>query len=402
MKKRVNIITVAVLMALVGLVTYVITHSWARDDLTKQLDIFSRHRQEWAPFYAALDNIENRFIGEADMQKLMQGAIEGMVTATGDVWSHYLNPEDYSDYIAAQSNQYTGVGINVAYGETPIRILEVFGRSPAEEAGLLAGDVITHVDGKAVAEIGYDAAVSAVRGEEYTSVALTIERPGEFESGSFTIDVMRREITIDRVTSAIIEQSGEKTGVIRVMQFTDGVDSAFIDSVGELIREGVTGLIFDVRNNPGGKLDVLVNMLNHLLPEGNLITLRYWDGRVVTHESGPESIEMPMAVLINEDSVSAAEFFAVCLQEYDWAVLIGQQTGGKGYAQEHLRLSDGSSLYLSTSEYVTSKGRSLAGSGVTPDIEVLINDDERRHIGSMDPSADRQLARALQELRRGR
>lgn len=398
MKKRVNIITVVVLMALVGLATYVITHSWVREDLSRQLDIFSRHRQDWAPFYAALDSIENRFIGDADREKLMQGAIGGMVNATGDDWSHYFNPEAFRAYLETQSNQYTGIGVHVERDEVPIKIVEVTERSPAEDAGLLAGDLITHVDGQSVADMGYDAAVNAVRGEEYTTVNLTVERPSE-GGGSFNIDVMRRTIDIESVVSGIVEQAGGKIGVIRIVNFNDNVDTQVIDQIGELIREGVTGLVFDVRNNPGGKLPVLVNILDHLLPEGDLITLRYWDGRVVTHRSEPGSVDIPMAVLIDRNSVSAAEFLAACLREYDWAILVGEQTGGKGYAQEHLRLSDGSALYLSTSEYVTSKGVSLAGTGVTPDIEVIMGDDERRHIGSMNPALDRQLARAIQELR---
>ncbi|MCL2003055.1 MAG: S41 family peptidase [Oscillospiraceae bacterium] len=397
MKKRVNIITVVVLMALVGLVTYIITYSMVQRDFNQRVDTFSRHRQEWGPFYAALENIENRYIGGTDSLALMQGAIGGMVRATGDTWSYYYTPEAYRDFLDQQRNQYSGIGVYAEDGGGGIRLVEIMDKSPAEEAGLLAGDIITHVDDVAVADVGYDAAVGLVRGEEYTLVSLTVERPGE-GTGSFIIDVMRREIVIDRVVSATIEQAGGKIGVVRVTGFNDHVDTEFIDKVGELLREGVQGLVLDVRSNGGGKLDVLVNMLDYLLPEGELITLRYWDGRVVTHSSGPDSVNLPMAVLIDDNSVSAAEFFAVCLQEYEWAVLVGEQTGGKGYAQEHLRLPDNSSLYLSTSEYVTSKGRSLADTGVTPDIELVLAAEERRHIGSMDPVLDRQLGRALQAL----
>jgi carboxyl-terminal processing protease len=154
-----------------------------------------------------------------------------------------------------------------------------------------------------------------------------------------------------------------------------------------------------VRDNPGGKLNVLERILDYLLPEGDLITLRYKDGSEDRRTSGPECIRLPMAVLINGESVSAAEFFAACLREYDWAVIIGEKTGGKGYAQEHFRLPDGSGLYLSTSEYFTSKGASLAGVGLMPDTEIILSAAERRHIGSMNPDLDPHLARALLELR---
>jgi carboxyl-terminal processing protease len=167
------------------------------------------------------------------------------------------------------------------------------------------------------------------------------------------------------------------------------------------VKEDVTGLIFDVRNNPGGKLSVLVRILDYLLPEGDLITLRYKDGTEDVWTSGPECIELPMAVLINGDSYSAAEFFAACLREYDWAALVGEKTSGKGCAQGTCRLSDGSGFNLSTSEYYTSKGLSLAHVGLTPDAEVILSGEEMNHINSMDPGLDRQLERALRELRAG-
>ena len=395
MKKRVNIITAVVLMALTGLVTYVVTFSWVQFDFNQQLETFSKQRQEWAPFYVALDHIENKCIGEADKQKLMQGAIDGMVRNTGDRWSHYFDPESFRAYLESQDD-YIGIGVSVAIDSMPLLIYEVMPNSPAQDVSLLEGDLITHIDGLAVAELGYDASVERLKnGDEYTTVALTIERPSE-GGGSFTVEVMRRTIVRERVTAELLDAGDGKAGLVRISSFEDRVDEEFIEKVGALLEEGVTGLVFDVRNNPGGKLQVLERMLDYLLPEGDLITLKYKDGKVDVRASGPECVRLPMAVLINGDSVSAAEFFAACLREYDWAVVIGEKTGGKGYAQEHFRLSDGSGLYLSTSEYFTSKGASLAGVGLTPDVEIVLSEEERRHIG--DPSLDRQLQRALLEL----
>ncbi|MCL1807752.1 MAG: S41 family peptidase [Oscillospiraceae bacterium] len=400
MKNRVNIITAVVLMALTGLLTYVVTFSMVREDFNRQLDVFSTRREELDSFFEALDNIENRYIGGTEKDKLVQGAIDGMIKATGDPWAFYLGPDDFRAYLQSQSNQSVGIGVTVEPDERGVKITEVLSQSPAAEAGLLAGDVITHIKDDAIAGMEFNDAVSAMRGNEFTTVMLTVSRPDE-ENRSFSVEIMRRTVIRDPVVSGIIESARGKTGYIRIINFDDHVDTEFISKVNELIKEDVTGLIFDVRSNPGGKLSVLVRMLDHLLPEGDLITLRYKDGHDDVRTSDSECIELPMAVLINGDSYSAAEFFAACLREYDWAVLVGEKTSGKGYAQETIRLPDGSGFNLSTSEYFTSKGHSLAHVGLTPDVEVTLPADDQKHIGSMDPGLDRQLARALQELRAG-
>ncbi|MDR0325379.1 MAG: S41 family peptidase [Oscillospiraceae bacterium] len=398
MKKRVNIITAVVLMALTGLVTYIVTFSFVRLNLNQQLEEFSKQRQELGSFYTALSHLENNFIGEVDKQVLIQGAIDGMVKNTGDKWSRYYDPEAFRAYLESQGNQYIGVGIRVEPdGEEGIRIVEVMASSPAEEAALRTGDVITHVNGMAVADTGYNGAVASISGDAYTSVTLTVSRPSE-GGGSFTVDLMRRTVTRERVMAGILQTAGGKVGVIRITSFDDRVDDEFIEKIGGLLEENVDGLIFDVRDNPGGKLNVLERILDYLLPEGELATLRYKDGSVDIRTSGPECIELPMAVLMDKNSVSAAELFAASLHEYEWAVLIGEKTGGKGYAQEYFRLSDGSGLYLSTREYFTSKGVSLADSGLMPDVEVVLSEEERQYISTMDPTLDRQLQRALLEL----
>jgi carboxyl-terminal processing protease len=398
-KKRVNVVTVVVLMALTGLVTYVITFFSVQEDLNRQLETFRKWQNEWRSFTDALNNIENKFIGEAEQPALMQGAIEGLVKSTGDRWSRYFDPEAFAAHLGAQASPYVGIGVTVERDGGDggfIKIIEVMDNAPAKGAGIQPGDLITHVDGLSVAEIGYDDAIAVIgSGEEYDLVTLTIERADE---GSFTVDVMRRTVIRDRIKAETLRMPSGDIGVLRLLNFDDHVDTEFIAKVNELIEDGVTGLVFDVRGNPGGKLSVLEAMLDFLLPEGELITLKYKDGREDVRTSGPEHINLPMAVIIDENSVSAAEFFAACLREYEWAVLVGEKTHGKGYAQETIRLNDGSGLYLSTSEYFTSKGQSLDGVGLTPDVTVSLTEEERAHIGSMDPALDRQLARALQEV----
>jgi carboxyl-terminal processing protease len=397
MKKRVNIITVVVLMALSGLVTYIITFFWVQEDLTRQLDTFKEQQEEFGSLISAYDFIESRFIGEADKDKIKQSAIDGMIRGTEDVWSRYFNPEEFRAHLDLQDSA-VGIGISAFPDTVPLRVYAIAPGSPAEAAGLRVGDVITHIDGAPVEELGHDVSVEKLNtAAVFSPVRLTVERPDE-GSGSFQRDVMRH--TSERVESRVVEGAYGKTGIVRIAGFGDRVNEEFAAVVNGLIEDGVTGLVFDVRNNPGGSSRTLERILDFLLPEGDLFTLRYIDGREDRRVSGPDSVGLPAAVLVNGESAGEAEVFAACLREYGRAVLVGETTAGKGYLQEYVRLADGSGLYLSTSEYLTSKGERLAGAGLSPDVELILSGDERRHIGSMDPALDRQLARAIRELPR--
>jgi carboxyl-terminal processing protease len=392
MKKRVNIITVVVLMALTGLVSFVVTSYSEQEKFNSKLELFGKWQNEWRPFTDALNHIEKRYIGEIEQSALMEGAIEGLVRSTGDEWSRYLNPQENETYLHALVNSYEGIGVNVTRDGGKLKILEVLEDSPAEDAGLLTGDLITHVDGMAVGEIGYELALAFIRGGDVTvPVVLKLERQG---AGSIEKSILRDTIVRPRIKAA---RHGT-VGIIRILNFYHGMDDELIGEIEDMMADGITSLVFDVRNNPGGGLDVLESALDYLLPAGPLITLRDKAGNEDVRTSGSAHITLPAAVIINENSISAAEFFAACLQEYDRAVIVGEKTGGKGRAQENLMLNDRSGLILSTSEYFTSQGKSLDGTGVTPDVEVTLPQERRAYIGSMDPGLDRQLERALSEL----
>lgn len=399
MKKRFNLATVLVLMALMAVVTTVIVNSYVYKDMNNSLEIYSRQSEELRALLELKDDIESKYVGEYDMDVILQGAMTGMVENLGDVWSHYWTPEAFAAYNKARQNNEVSIGIDV----TPdaenqgMQIVKINEGSSAGKAGLMIGDVITEVDGQPVADMTIETFAGMLYGEEYTAVTMTVWR--ESDDTKRTFQVLRETIAREVVSSKILGT----VGYVRIENFDSRVDDDCIAAVNELIESNVKGLVFDVRNNPGGSLDVMHKILDYLLDDqgpagGTLITLRNKNDKEKVYYSDAACVRLPMAVLINGNSYSAAEFFAACLQEYEWAALVGEKTGGKGYAQEIFRLDDGSGLLLSTKEYYTPSGKSLAGVGVQPDIELVLTPEEEKQVGSLEPEQDKQLQKALQHL----
>ena len=347
-----------------------------------------------------LDAVENLllncYIGEADQKKLEDSAAAAMVAALGDRWSYYMTKEQYLAHQDTMSNSYVGVGITVQAGQDGkgIVIVEVTSGGPAEEAGLLAGDILTAVNGTDITAMEMDAITPLIRGEEGTDVTLTVDRAGE----SKTVTVNRRKFQTPVATYELLEDS---IGLITIENFDDRCADETIAAVEELKKQGATALIFDVRNNPGGYKHELVEVLDYLLPEGPLFRTEDYRGQTQVDESDAEYLDMPMAVLMNLSSYSAAEFFAAALDEYDAAVTVGEQTFGKGYFQTTFPLSDGSAVNLSIGKYYTPKGSSLAGVGLTPDIPVAVDAETAAKIaaGTLDPMEDPQIIAAINALK---
>jgi carboxyl-terminal processing protease len=392
MKKRFNLATVLALMLLVCVSTYLMTRRAAQQSINENLDYMKQVEQDTSRFREARDKILDSFIGECDADMLTEGALSGMVRALGDEWSAYYTPERYAQEQEDRS-RVVGIGVTIEpdAGDGRLVVLEVTPSSPAAEKGLRPGDEIVAVDGALVAEIGRDEAVSRIRGEEYTSVTVTVRRNGEDTEHS----IIRRLITQPLVSSEIV---GDDLGYIRVQSFDTRVNADFEEAVKLLRQAGVKGLIIDVRDNPGGNEYVMCSMLDLLLPEGKLLTLEQRDGTQENRTSNASFVDLPGVVLINGDSYSAAEFFAACLTEYEWAKTVGEPTTGKGYAQRDVELTGGGALHLSVLRYYTPNGVSLAGVGLKPDYLVELSDSERKPVSSSF-TLDRQTETAIEVLR---
>lgn len=356
-------------------------------------------RREQTPVEAKTAEIgaylDRFFIDDYDEEKLADAAASAMVEATGDRWSYYLTAEEKSSYDEQMRNAYVGIGVTITAQEElgGMRIEAVTADGPAEEAGLLTGDIITEVEGEKTLDLGMTGTRTKVRGEEGTFVTLTILRGEE----SFPVSVERRSI---QTPVATYEMLDGQIGYIKIANFDTRCAEETNAAMDELIAQDAKALIFDVRNNGGGYKNELVKVLDKILPEGILFQSEDYQGSKQIDRSDADCIDLPMAVLVNQDSYSAAEFFAAAIQEYDWGTVVGTKTVGKGNFQTAFTLSDGSMLNLSIGKYYTPQGRSLTDTGITPDVEIALSDKDgaKLYYGQLEKADDAQLQAAIREI----
>ena len=302
---------------------------------------------------------------DADPIEMSDAALAGLVSGLGDRWSYYMDAEAYQATVERRANNYVGVGVTITYErEEGLLVQKVTSGGPAEAAGVLPGDIIVAVDGVSLAgDARYDA-TDLIQGEEGTSVELTLLG----EDGS------ERTVTCTRATlrnpSAIGTMLEGNIGYIELSNFYSGSADSLREEVEALIEAGAESLIFDVRSNPGGYTTELTAMLDYLLPEGPIFTEKPRSGRAKVTQSDAACVDLPMAVIVNRDSYSAAELFAAQLRESAAVPIVGEVTSGKGYYQLTFMLPNGGGIGLSCGTYCTGGGHSLIGEGITPDVEL--------------------------------
>lgn len=348
-----------------------------------------------------LDRLENliqeRYIGEADGEAMEDAAAAAMVKATGDRWSYYIPASQYEAHKEQSENAYVGIGITIQQAEdgSGFLIVMVNQNGPAQEAGIQVNDLLIAVEDQDVREMTADQVRELIRGEAGTKVSLTVMRQGEHQ----TLAVERRRIESAVATGQMLTDG---IGLVKISNFDERCASESIAAVQKLQQEGAKKIIFDVRNNPGGYAEELVKLLDYLLPEGDLFRSVSYDGTEKVDTSDADCLDMPMAVLINGSSYSAAEFFAAALQEYQAATIVGEPTVGKGVYQTTISLGDGSAVALSTGKYFTPKGNSLTDVGVIPDVRVDVDEEtaEKIYYGALGYADDLQIQAAVQVLNR--
>lgn len=348
-----------------------------------------------------LDRLENliqeRYIGEADGEAMEDAAAAAMVKATGDRWSYYIPASQYEAHKEQSENAYVGIGITIQQAEdgSGFLIVMVNQNGPAQEAGVQVNDLLIAVEDQDVREMTADQVRELIRGEVGTKVSLTVMRQGEHQ----TLAVERRRIESAVATGQMLTDG---IGLVKISNFDERCASESIAVIQKLQQEGAKKIIFDVRNNPGGYAEELVKLLDYLLPEGDLFRSVSYDGTEKVDTSDADCLDMPMAVLINGSSYSAAEFFAAALQEYQAATIVGEPTVGKGVYQTTISLGDGSAVALSTGKYFTPKGNSLTDVGVIPDVRVDVDEEtaEKIYYGTLGYADDLQIQAAIQVMNR--
>lgn len=338
--------------------------------------------------------IKDKFIGEADEKKIGDAAANAMIETLGDRWSYYIPADEFADYQDQKKNSYVGIGVTITpASDGSLEVKQVTAGGSAEEAGVQAGDFITGVNGQSIMGTDLNTISAMIKGEAGTTVELTLSSGGQEK----IVTVTRRQIRIPVATGKLLDGG---IGLVRIENFNTNCKTETIAAIESLIEQGATKLIFDVRFNPGGYAKELVDILDYLLPKGDLLRTEDVSGKVEVETSDEKCLQMPMAVLVNGDSYSAAEFFAAALSEREWATVVGEQTSGKGYYQVTYSLPDGSAVGLSIGKYFTAKGVSLEGVGITPDVVVPVDENTASAIyaGTIEPANDPQLQAAIKAL----
>ncbi len=386
------------------------------------------------PIYEALSSVNNYYYekDEVDFDKLVDYAIDGMLNALPDKFSHYVSPQMMEDEKIEMSGEYGGLGMEVAWDRDmkAVEIVAPMYGTPAWRAGLKAGDKIVEIDGKAVSEMTFMEAVKMLRGKPGTKVVIKVYREGVDDL--LTFEIIREKIVIVAVREGILDTGGAKIGYVKITRFMDKTYSELRDVVQDLLDKGVEAMILDLRDNPGGYLDQAVRVAGMFLDEGTIVSVRDFEGneeyykvsgseivkinkfgtKVIARKDLSVSRDIDLVVLANKGSASGSEIVIGALKDNGRAVVIGERTFGKGSVQSGIPLSNGGLLYLTTAHYITPSGRDIHGQGIEPDIEVKMESGkgEEARKGVLDytkrtievDESDPYISKALEVILKGK
>ena len=340
------------------------------------------------------DYLDAYFVDDYDSAEIADAAAAAAIDATGDQWSYYIPASEYEEYEESVQNAYAGIGVYILdWDGEGFPIASIMENSPASNAGLQIGDKICSADGIDISEMEISDVQDIVKGVAGTPIELTILRENEMQSISL-------ERALIEQTVAAGEMLTDEIGCITIANFDNNSAKQTIAAIENVLAQGAKALVFDVRMNPGGMRVELVNVLDYLLPEGDIFRGVSTDGFESVDRSDPSCVSLPMVVLVDKNTYSAAEFFAAVLQEKEWATIVGEHTSGKGNYQHTFPLSDGSAIAISVGKYFMPSGRSLDGVGITPDVLLSLQDEQLTELyyGILAPEDDAQLQRAIEIL----
>lgn len=394
-EKKENKTRIGIIISIISItaaVTFILTSYFTLRVFNGKLSNVNSLSQTYSDLKEISDYIDENYYEDIDEDSVENGILKGFVSGLDDKYSKYLSPDEYSQFTDTESGSSTGIGITVSQTDDGyIKIEEIAEEGPAANENIEVGDIITAVEGDDVSELGYEEAVSKIKGEDGTKVNLSLLRANE----QIDITVLRKTYEVKTVYSQMIDNN---IGYIRITAFRTATINQFSEAFSELEKSGAEKYIFDVRSNGGGLLSALEEILDPLLPEGDIATATYKGGKVETViTSDAQYADVPVVVLVNENTASAAELFACSLRDFTDAELVGTQTYGKGVMQNTYKLSNGGGVTLTVATYQTTKSECYNEVGLVPD--VVVESNENDDIKSIDSTVDAQLAKAIEIIK---
>jgi len=393
--KRISLSLAIFLSLLLCVAVFLSTYTVLMNRFGASLNAIDAKYAKYAKLDDLLARIEDNYVRDYDKDALWEAMYGALFEAVDDPYTRYMTAEEFAAYTADRSGSYVGIGISVTYGDEPqgAHVIRVTPSSPAEQAGLQAGDVITAIETTAVSAETYSTAIDLVLGEEGTDVRLTVLRGEQ----TLQFSVTRAKV---QTVNVYYEKLDGGIAYIEVLSFSEAITyEQFENALKQAKEDGCSSYLFDMRNNPGGSLDVICKCLDLLLPKGITVNIVDAAGTVTTRESDAEHfLDAPMAVLCNGNTASAAELFTADLRDYGLATLVGETTFGKGTVQTITPLSDGSAVKMTTRYYNPMSNVSYDGIGIVPDVTVELTEEQRSRFYLLTHEEDPQMQAAIGAL----
>lgn len=393
MNKKISLGVAICFMAIVATVTFTVTMFFSLGIFNSKIANIGEREQ----FYKKLSEIDtyvrNQYLGDIDEETLFDNIADGYMLGIGDKYAEYMTQEEYKEYQQKNAGALAGIGVTLQKDISGyLLVAGVLEESPADAAGIEINDLIISVNNEDVLTLGFTQASSDIKGEEGTKLALTLRREGE----DYSVEVTRKSTATSTVNHRLIGDYG----YIKIEDFDKSTVNDFKYAVSDLRSKNALGLIFDVRSNSDGVMETAVEILDYLLPEGTLATEINRRGELKNvYTSDNNFIDIPMVVLINGETSSAAELFACDLRDFKVAELVGQTTFGKGTVQTAFPLKDGSAIKLTTAHFNPSNGINFDSVGIKPDYEVALTTEQQLNFATLDETTDPQLMKAIEVLK---
>ena len=339
------------------------------------------------------DVIDQYYYKDITDEEKMEGIYKGLMSSTNDKYTDYYSPKEFKDLMVTMEGDYGGIGATLSQDKATkeVSVVEVYEGSPAARAGLERGDIVISVDGHLGTDESLDDFVQRIRGEEGTSIEMVYKRDDQ----EHTIEITREEVIVPSVSHRMLD---DKIGYIRISSFVNGTQKDFEDALADLQGQGMQGIVFDMRDNGGGMVDSVVAILDDILPAGTVVYTMDKSGKREDYTSDDaKKIDIPVTVLVNENTASAAEIFTGAIRDFNYGTIIGTNTFGKGIVQSTVPLSDGSAVKITVATYYTPSGECIHEKGIKPDIELEFSYADENPT-EYDELKDNQVQKAMEVL----